>query len=482
MVASFSFLVIIFAGLVVGQSSEKRGIQLRLTQKGLDYAIEESLKILQDDILHKPIKDFSGGSGGFDITGRKLRVLHFNVGSKSMSPDYGKGLKVAVADISISLSGELHYEKHLWFIKIRDTVSFQATANRVSFSLSLHIGKTSNGHPDVSVNWCNSDVGSLDLHFSGSKSSWLYNLFSSVIEDKLRGELADLMCKSAKDSINTRTRQEMNEFPVRKVIDEWAIIDYTLSASPYYGHSFMDIFLRGEFFQKKNPSHHSSLPIPSFTTAVDNSKMLYLWLTDYSFNTAGEVYHDAGFLVMKITRKSNVPPLIKKFLDTRQFRALIPELYRRFPRRPMQMTLYSYKAPKFVIESGEVFLHVYGMATFQVVQKDGSVYNAFSLQLDVKVGATPLVTEKYIKGKMNDFTFKMNVAKSNIGPINIPIRLPLIQSLVKASIIKAAKRGFEKGFPLPNLNEVYFKSPEVKIVKNAIQIGVDCNFIRNKRY
>ena len=45
------------------------------------------------------------------------------------------------------------------------------------------------------------------------------------------------------------------------------------------------------------------------------------------------------------------------------------------------MALYSYKAPKFVIESGEVFLYVYGMAAFQVVQKDGSVYNAFSLQL-----------------------------------------------------------------------------------------------------
>ena len=28
--------------------------------------------------------------------------------------------------------------------------------------------------------------------------------------------------------------------------------------------------------------------------------------------------------------------------------------------------------------------------------------------------------------------------------------------------------GFEKGFPLPNLNEVYFKSPEVKIVKVRI--------------
>ena len=43
MVASFSFLAIIFAGLVVGQSSEKRGIQLRLTQKGLDYGELETI-------------------------------------------------------------------------------------------------------------------------------------------------------------------------------------------------------------------------------------------------------------------------------------------------------------------------------------------------------------------------------------------------------------------------------------------------------
>ena len=63
------------------------------------------------------VKSLNNGSIEFFnfFLSHRLRVLHFNVGSKSMSPDYGKGLKVAVADISISLSGELHYEKHLWY-------------------------------------------------------------------------------------------------------------------------------------------------------------------------------------------------------------------------------------------------------------------------------------------------------------------------------------------------------------------------------
>ena len=67
-----------------------------------------------------------------------------------------------------------------------------------------------------------------------------------------------------------------------------------------------DFHLQGEFIPRKSPSHHSSLPIPSFSGASDNRKMLYFWITDYTLNTAGEVYHNAGFLHLKITDKSKV--------------------------------------------------------------------------------------------------------------------------------------------------------------------------------
>ena len=86
------------------------------------------------------VKSLNNGSIEFFyfFLSHRLRVLHFNIGSKSMSPDYGKGLKVAVADISISLSGELHYEKHLWYdIYCYQTVKYLYKTNGLSSTSAM---------------------------------------------------------------------------------------------------------------------------------------------------------------------------------------------------------------------------------------------------------------------------------------------------------------------------------------------------------
>ena len=69
---------------------------------------------------------------------------------------------------------------------------------------------------------------------------------------------------------------------------------------------------QGEFLDRNHPTHHSSLPVPSFEAAADNSKMLYFWLTDYTLNTAGEVYHNSGVLSLDITSKSKVSVKFEK--------------------------------------------------------------------------------------------------------------------------------------------------------------------------
>eukprot|EP00112_Aurelia_sp_Birch-Aquarium-sp1_P008278 Seg1908.2 transcript_id=Seg1908.2/GoldUCD/mRNA.D3Y31 product="Lipopolysaccharide-binding protein" protein_id=Seg1908.2/GoldUCD/D3Y31 len=456
----------------------QRGIQLRLTQKGLGYTIKEAVKILQEDLQGKHFNDFSGDSGGFKIRTENLIMKSITIGSSSLTPDYSRGLRAAVSSISTSISGKLKYEKRVWGIKIRDTVNIDVKASGVSFSLSLYIGRQSNGHPSIGVNSCNAHVGGLNIHFSGSRVSWLYNLFSSFIERKLRGQLADIMCKTARESISKRATEEMNEFKVKKAIDEWAILDYSLTAAPKFDYSFMDVYIKGEFIPRKSPSHHSSLPIPSFSGVSDNSKMLYIWVTDFTLNTAGEVYHNAGFLHLEITDKSKMPPIIKSFLNTRKFRALIPELARRFPNRPIQLALKSYKAPKFVISKGEAHILIYAAVTFQVVLKNGKLYDAFVLNLDIKAGVAASVTEKSIKGDLKDFSLTMKVAGTKIGPISLPVRLPLIQNLVKTAIMHNAKKFLNTGFPLPNLDEVHIKNPEIVMLPNVIRIAADCLYVR----
>ena len=45
----------------------------------------------------------------------------------------------------------------------------------------------------------------------------------------------------------------------------------------------------------------SGLTVPSFTTSGTYSKMVYFWITDYTINTAGEVFHKNELLSEKFS-------------------------------------------------------------------------------------------------------------------------------------------------------------------------------------
>lgn len=57
----------------------------------------------------------------------------------------------------------------------------------------------------------------------------------------------------------------------------------------------LSVFVQGEFLNPKNPKHGSETP-PSFDTVTSSSKMAYVWLSDYTLNSAGKVMHETGLL------------------------------------------------------------------------------------------------------------------------------------------------------------------------------------------
>ena len=52
-----------------------------------------------------------------------------------------------------------------------------------------------------------------------------------------------------------------------------------------------------------------------------------------------------------------------------------------YPDRPVQLKLYSYKAPKFEMAKGRIKLFLYAAADFKVVLKNGKIVDMFSLYL-----------------------------------------------------------------------------------------------------
>ena len=59
--------------------------------------------------------------------------------------------------------------------------------------------------------------------------------------------------------------------------------------------SFSLYIQKGEFLDPKNPTHSTKKP-PSFDTITASNKMAYVWVTDFTLNSVGDVFHKTGLL------------------------------------------------------------------------------------------------------------------------------------------------------------------------------------------
>ena len=92
------------------------------------------------------------------------------------------------------------------------------------------------------------------------------------------------------NEMDVRTRTAMSTFPLVQRIDQWAAIDYRLTRTPTFTDSYVDAFFKGEFKSLANPAKESGLAVPAFSMSNEVGKMMYFWVSEYTLNTAGQVY------------------------------------------------------------------------------------------------------------------------------------------------------------------------------------------------
>ena len=71
----------------------------------------------------------------------RLRVTKADFGNYQLLPVAGTGLKIQMSGISINAGGKLYYKYKRGFIKISDTMGFNAEISNMQADLTLAIGK-----------------------------------------------------------------------------------------------------------------------------------------------------------------------------------------------------------------------------------------------------------------------------------------------------------------------------------------------------
>lgn len=497
---AFVFLVVAF--LASHQvSAFPGGAQIRVSSKGLQYGASLGMQVLSRELKKVSIPD-QGASKDIKIgdaqwSARGLHIKNVAIPSYTVRPVSGGKLRASVSGVSVDAGGSISGGVRMKGIRtclpypcgwkickkcttirapgitIRQGVTIRARS--ISFTLDFDVG-ISGGKPTVRAAGCNARLPNIDIDLSSKVLDVIYNAIAPVLKHFLTPIIQNAVCNEASKAINNELNNVFNTFPVTQNIDSHSRINYELKGVSGT-NDYFDMILRGEFQSRPNPQS-SKLAMTAFPPTSNSDKMVYIWISDFTANTFGQIYHDAGLFQFVFDVNSiGIPNEIHQMLNTGSLGAFFPDLATKYPNRPMQFRAASYKAPVFNFSPGNAEVNLFASANFDVVDTDGKPVPAFWLKLDIKATGSVSVSNGATKihAKIDGFKFKVEVGGYTLGEYNLPLDDPMIQGVVQ-SIIQMANPMLAQGFPLPTVNGLKLKNEKVTFVQNAVRVEGDVSY------
>ncbi|XP_066186805.1 bactericidal permeability-increasing protein-like isoform X2 [Sylvia atricapilla] len=450
------------------------GFVVRITQAGLDYANQQGIAILEKELAQLKLPDISGDSrvlrvGKVHYELSRLRLRDFHLPYSRITPIPNVGLQVSISNAFAELDGDWRVK----FYFVRDHGFFNLKVENVYMKITLRLGSDTAGKPTISTSDCSARISKVRLLLSG-KFGWLYNLFHSVIESKLRKSLESKLCDNVAKSVQNELQTYIQTLPVTARIDDKTGIDYSLVAPPRTTAQSLDADLKGEFYSL---DHRSTVPFSPLPLAFpsDHDRMVYFGASSYFFNTAGIAYHKAGALVFEIT-EAMIPKDAGFKLDTSVFSAFIPQLEEMYPNMTMKFRLSAPTAPFLTIGPGGISFQPTVDAQAYAILPNSSLAPLFLLSLTGNVSAVINVRSGRIVGSVDVGRIRLSLKDSAVGTFKVRMMQSLMNILTSSTLLPRLNARLDEGFPLPLLDRIQLSNILVKYHENFLLLGADVHF------
>ncbi|XP_059117805.1 bactericidal permeability-increasing protein [Peromyscus eremicus] len=446
------------------------GFVATISQKGLDFACQEGVIVLQKELEAIRIPDLSGvfkmkplGKGYYNFYNMVVEGFHIPNPQISLLPS--EGLRLSIKNASIKISGRWTSKKN--FLKARG--KFGLSVQGVSFSTDLKLGKSSSGHITVNCSACESHMDSIHLQISGSMLGWLIQLFHKKIEASLRNTIYTKICKIVTNSVSSKLQPYIQTLPVIARVDEVTRIDYSLMALTTTAE-FLEGQLKGEFFWRGN---RSSLPITpaAMSFSPNNDHMVHLGISDYFFNSAGLAYQESGTL--KITLRDQMLPKDSKFrLNTEFLGTFLPKVAMKFPSTEVQLLITVSEPPRLTIQPSGLSLEPALETQAFAVLHNSSLVPLFLLHMNTNASMEVDAEGDRLVGELKLEKLMLELKRSDFGSFKVELLQAVLNYLMPTMVVPKINERLRRGFPLPlpaeiKLNNIMFQSYQNFLVLRA---------------
>ncbi|XP_006881583.1 PREDICTED: bactericidal permeability-increasing protein [Elephantulus edwardii] len=452
------------------------GFVVRITQKGLDFACQEGMAILQKELEKIKIPDFSGsfkikhlGKGYYSFYSMVINTFQLPSSQIRLVP--GVGLKLSISNANVKMSGKWKAKKD--FIKASGNFALRIEGISVSADLKLGSDPTS-GHATIGCSSCKSNINSVHVDISGSRLGWLIQLFHKKIESSLQKAMNSKICEAVTRTVSSQVQSYLQTLPVTARIDAVAGIDYSLVAPPTATDDDLDVQLKGEFFRLAQRTPPPFGP-PTLAFPTDHNLMVYLGVSDYFFNTAGLVYQEAGALKLILT-DDMIPKESKLRLTTKFLGTLIPQVAERFPDLKVQLLINMSSPPRLTVDPTRLALTPALEAQAFAVLPNSTLAPLFQLGLSTNVSVEVGAISNKIIGKLMMDELILDLKHSDIGPFSVQLLHDVLNYLVPSLVLPKVNAKLQQGFPLPLPAHILLSDLILQPHQDFLLFGADVHY------
>ncbi|GFS23579.1 bactericidal permeability increasing protein, partial [Elysia marginata] len=446
------------------------GVKLRITKNGIEYANKVAHAEIVKQLKALSIPEQSGQDGHLSYNIYNIRFTNLVPPASSISLVPGSnGISWALSNFAISVEAD-------WRVKYKKGI-VGVSVSGLNVAETAGFGIDGTGRPSIASKGCSCSIGSVGISFHGG-TAFILNLFRKTVERKMREAFPPKICEAVVKVINNEAEKSLSTMVVTVDVAKRFLVDYRLVAPPAITADYIEIWDKGEVFWKADVKEapFSPQPIPAWT---DNSRMLYIWVTDYTPNTFFYQAHTNGYLKYNVTKK-DLPDDRESYLNTtctlKCIGTIIPQIGWKYPNSVVEFGLRTSAVPKATMSANTLTAELSSLVDMMVRTPSNELVFLATLNVNLSLTVQPNVVNQNLNGKITDYSFKLTLEKSAIGPLFPSVLNTVINGVLSFVVVPKLNVIAAKGVQLPMVGDVQFSNTMLLLQEGNLLIGTDLQY------
>ncbi|XP_058788107.1 putative BPI/LBP family protein At1g04970 [Vicia villosa] len=450
-----------------------------ISNKGLDFAKDllvekgiESIVLLKLPEIENSAQVSLVGTAKVVLSDITIKDVQVN---SSTSLRIGEsGIVVVVSGATADLSMKWKYTVSSWLIPIgisdSGTASIKVKGMQVGLTLNLK-NQDQEGRLKLSLLDYGCYVGDLSIKLDGG-AAWLYQLLVDAFEDNIASSVEEGISGKIKEGI-TKLDNVLQALPKQISLDETAALNVSFVGNPVLSNSSVAIAINGLFTRTSDilapQNYKKGYKVSSACGGLP--KMMKISIHENVFKSASLVYFNAGKMQLIIDELPD-----QAFLNTAEWRFIVPQLYKRYPNDDMQINVSASSPPFIQVGYQDIGATVSVDITINVLE-GGEAIPVACISVDISASCSVEILGNNIAGRIRLQNFSAYLKWSKIGKLRIHLIQSLVSSALKTIVVPYLNRQLKSGYPLPTVDDYGLQNSIILYNYPWISVCSDASFI-----